>query len=225
VSTVCECGHRSATSDYCDSCGARLGAPAVEPEAPHTAPSERTLDGRGTEVILGRPPAPPAPPAELCPRCATPRSGTDRYCEVDGHDFVLGFTPEGTVCWEAIVVPDRAYYDRVAPDDVSFPSECAPRVFTLTGDTLIGRRSESRGIRPEIDLSVPPEDPAISRRHARLVKADDSYTLIDEGSANGTSLNDGTDFVTPGTPVPLADGDRIHLGAWTTITIRSTTRA
>ena len=198
MSVVCACGHASAATDYCDSCGARL-------------------DGLGTEIIVART---ETAPVELCPRCATPRSGGDRFCEADGYDFVLGVVPAGTVRWEAVVAPDRAYYDRIAPDDVAFPSECAARIFTLTGDALIGRRSESRGISPEIDLSAPPEDPAISRCHARLLRVDDEYLLVDEGSANGTSVNDTTDLITPGTPVPLSDGDRIHLGAWTTITVR-----
>jgi hypothetical protein len=224
MSLVCACGHSSAASDYCDSCGARLGPPDEPPDAPDVperSASERALEGGGTEVILDRR---TQAPAELCPNCATPRSDGDRYCEVDGYDFELG-AGVGRDRWEAVVVPDRAYYDRVAPDDVAFPGDHVPRIFVLGDDVLIGRRSESRGIAPEIDLSVPPEDPAVSRRHARLVKSDDSYSLLDEGSANGTSMNDATDSVPPGTPVPLADGDRIHLGAWTTITIRRVARA
>jgi pSer/pThr/pTyr-binding forkhead associated (FHA) protein len=43
---------------------------------------------------------------------------------------------------------------------------------------------------------------------------------VDPGSTNGTTLNDAPAAITPNTPVALADGDRIHLGAWTTITIR-----
>jgi len=48
-----------------------------------------------------------------------------------------------------------------------------------------------------------------------------SYSLVDPGSTNGTTLNDNADPVGVNVPVPLADGDRIHLGAWTTITIHS----
>jgi FHA domain-containing protein len=224
MSLVCACGHTSATTDYCDSCGAPLGPPAETPPAldsPDRSASQRVLDGGRTEVILDRQ---TRAAAELCPKCATPRSDGDRYCEVDGYDFEIG-AGIGGVCWEAVVVPDRAYYDRVAPDDVAFPGDHAPRIYRLGDDVLIGRRSESRGIAPEIDLSLAPEDPAVSRRHARLVRSDDAYSLLDEGSANGTTMNDATDSVPPGTPVPLADGDRIHLGAWTTITIRCVTRA
>ena len=46
-------------------------------------------------------------------------------------------------------------------------------------------------------------------------------SLVDRGSTNGTSVNVGTDVIPLGTLVPLRDGDRIYLGAWTTITIRA----
>jgi pSer/pThr/pTyr-binding forkhead associated (FHA) protein len=85
----------------------------------------------------------------------------------------------------------------------------------------VGRHSPTRGIRTQIDLSGAPEDPAISHLHAILLRQDDgSYAVMDPGSSNGTTLNDDPMPIAPNTPVPLADGDRIHLGAWTTITIR-----
>jgi pSer/pThr/pTyr-binding forkhead associated (FHA) protein len=82
----------------------------------------------------------------------------------------------------------------------------------------IGRRSTSRGLTPEIDLTGPPLDPGISRLHAVLVARPGlGWAVIDPGSENGTMLN-GHDIPT-GVPVPLHDGDRIHLGAWTVITV------
>jgi len=73
-------------------------------------------------------------------------------------------------------------------------------------------------VSPEIDLTGPPADPAVSRLHAVLVaQPDGSWALIDPGSENGTSVN-GTD-VEIGELVPLRSGDCISLGAWTTITI------
>jgi pSer/pThr/pTyr-binding forkhead associated (FHA) protein len=82
----------------------------------------------------------------------------------------------------------------------------------------IGRRSPSRGLEPEIDLTGPPTDPGISRLHAVLIATPDGgWAVLDPGSANGTQLN-GTDLPT-GLRAPLHDGDRINLGAWTTITV------
>ena len=82
----------------------------------------------------------------------------------------------------------------------------------------IGRRSVSRGVDPEIDLTGPPADPGISRLHAVLIATPDGgWAVLDPGSANGTLVN-GTEIPT-GVQVPLYDGDRINLGGWTAITV------
>jgi pSer/pThr/pTyr-binding forkhead associated (FHA) protein len=82
----------------------------------------------------------------------------------------------------------------------------------------IGRRSRTRGLAPEIDLTGPPADPGISRLHAVLVSAPDGgWAVLDPGSANGTLLN-GIE-IPIGDHIPLRDGDRINLGAWTAITV------
>ena len=76
----------------------------------------------------------------------------------------------------------------------------------------------TRRIEPEIDLTGPPTDPGVSRLHAVLVAgADGSWSVTDPGSPNGILVN-GKD-VPPGGAVPLRDGDLIHRGAWTVITI------
>jgi len=126
--------------------------------------------------------------------------------------------------WTAVVAADRAYYDKVEAEagpggsGIDFPGYCPERRFDLIGTEMrIGRRSPSRGLNPEIDLTGPPTDPGISRLHAVLIATADGWAVLDPGSANGTSLN-GTDI---GNDVqfPLHDGDQITLGAWTTITI------
>jgi pSer/pThr/pTyr-binding forkhead associated (FHA) protein len=77
-------------------------------------------------------------------------------------------------------------------------------------------------VAPEIDLSGAPEDPAISHLHALLLRQPDgSYAVVDPGSTNGTTVNDGKEAITVNDAVPLKDGDRIHLGAWTTLTVHS----
>jgi hypothetical protein len=123
--------------------------------------------------------------------------------------------------WTAVVSADRAYFDSIqaagGPDAAAivFPAYCPQRRFRLAGaEVRIGRHSSSSGIDPEIDLSVPPADPGVSRLHAVLLKAQDgTWSVIDPGSANGTTVNGGE--IPHGQAVPLRDGDRIHLGAWT----------
>jgi FHA domain len=131
--------------------------------------------------------------------------------------------------WSAVVTADRAYFDRVIASsgsaaEIPFPDYCPERRFVLGRsrageEKLIGRYSASRGIDPAIDLTGPPTDPGISRLHAVLVgQPEGGWAVMDPGSENGTLVND--QEATPGVQVPLHDGDRIHLGAWTVITIR-----
>jgi hypothetical protein len=129
--------------------------------------------------------------------------------------------------WTAVVRADRHWFDEVRgrngpdADRVEFPRYCPERRFELTGTQVaIGRRSRSRGTNPGIDLSGPPLDPGVSAQHALLVaRADGGWEVVDLGSTNGTSLGGSTAPLAPHTPVPLAEGDRIRLGAWTTITL------
>jgi hypothetical protein len=129
--------------------------------------------------------------------------------------------------WTAVVSADRAYYDSViaegGPDaaSIEFPGYCPERRFRLSGQEMrIGRRSVSRGLEPEIDLTGPPADPGVSHLQAVLIaQPDGSWVVLDPGSANGTMVNDGE--IPGGVQVPLHDGDRIGVGAWTVLTIRA----
>jgi pSer/pThr/pTyr-binding forkhead associated (FHA) protein len=121
-----------------------------------------------------------------------------------------------------VVAPDRQFFERIEVDGAQFPAGARSRVFLLSGDCwAIGRASQSRGIVPDIDLAAPPADTAVSHRHAELRRhADGGWALIDCGSANGTYLNDDPEPLPSGQLVPISNGDRIHVGAWTTIDVR-----
>jgi hypothetical protein len=135
--------------------------------------------------------------------------------------------PDGPSAWTAVVASDHAYYESMlaagGPDaaGLQFPGYCPERRFRLTGPEMrVGRRSASRGLEPEIDLTGPPTDPGVSRLHAVLIaEADGNWAVLDPGSENGTLVN-GSE-IAAGVRVPLHDGDRIHLGAWTVIAIRA----
>jgi pSer/pThr/pTyr-binding forkhead associated (FHA) protein len=157
------------------------------------------------------PPAPPLQPAPSAPPApASPSMSSFPY-------------PQAT--WTAVVGADRAYYEQVQTvtgsegTAVTFPSYYAERRFQLVGNQMrIGRRSVSRGLAPEIDLTGPPADPGISRLHAVLIATPDgNWAVLDPGSVNGTLVN-GSE-IRVGDQVPLHDGDRINLGAWTAITV------
>jgi hypothetical protein len=206
MTVLCPAGHDSQTADYCDQCGAPIGGAGQATQVLHT-PEE--LDTS------------PSTRREPCPVCAAPRSGDDRYCEGCGYDFLA--PPPAAATWEAIVTADRAQFDRLAVAGLTFPDDYPERHFPLAeGETRIGRSKGQPGEEaPEIDLAAPPVDPGISRLHAVLERRDDgAFVLRDLGSTNGTMFGDEPAPVTPHTDVPLADGDRIHLGAWTSITVR-----
>jgi hypothetical protein len=148
----------------------------------------------------------PTPASAPCPRCGTPRAGRDRYCESCGFDHA------GPPAWSLVVTVDPEYFERLAPEGLSLPAAPPPpRTVALDGSPLrIGRGAD-------LDLTG---DPAISRLHASLVRADDGgWAVVDEGSSNGTTLNDDADPLEPHVLVALHDGDRIHVGAWTTLVV------
>jgi len=126
--------------------------------------------------------------------------------------------------WTVRVLPDHDYFLRVlewdGPDarHMQFPHEEEVLTLTLTGESMrIGRRNSSvTSAPPEIALG----DPGVSRRHAMLLRCGDgTWEVMDLGSANGTTINGGYDRVRRD-PVRLDDGDRVHVGAWTTLEIR-----
>ena len=157
-----------------------------------------------------------------CPACGAQRAGDDRYCERCGHDFRVSL--RASAAWELVASADRGQFERFAVAGLSFPTDYAERRFALDGPELrIGRsRGRAGEPSPEIDLAGTPEDPGISRMHAVIERQKDgTYTVRDLGSTNGTTVNDQTDRVGTGQAIPLAEGDRIRLGAWTTITVRT----
>jgi hypothetical protein len=219
--TRCPNGHLSTESDYCDVCGALLEPAALlsaQPEAPVPSPSEEQATN---------------PPGSLpCPRCATINTQSDKFCEGCGLNLAapapaLWAPPGAATGWVAIVTADHEYYERTDAGDIEFPADCPERRVPLMAEqATIGRRSGSRAITPDIDLAGPPEDIGVSHEHAILTRdPDGAWRLTDRGSTNGTFHNDMETPMPPGEPIVLGDGDRIHLGAWTTITLaRATSR-
>lgn len=84
--------------------------------------------------------------------------------------------------------------------------------FLLTADeSYIGRWDADNGIFPDVDLDAYDPDAKVSRRHARIVKGERSYTIEDLGSTNGTFVNRGRRLL-PGSPHVLNEGDEIIVG-------------
>lgn len=160
------------------------------------------------------------PPAgQVCPRCGATVVG--RFCDEDGYDLVLGDRPAGWVVhvdadprWFAIVSARRG------PDlgAVTLPRWYPSATVALRGPEVRVGRGTGAGV----DLTGPPVDPGVSRRHAVLLERASGWSVLDPGSRNGTSVNYAEEPIPVDTPVPLADGDRVHVGAFTTLHLRLT---
>lgn len=86
-----------------------------------------------------------------------------------------------------------------------------PIILAPAKRTMLGRLDSSSTQRPDIDLTpYGALEKGVSRLHAAIERTDDTLTLIDMGSSNGTHLN-GQKLV-PEQPRVLRDGDEIRLG-------------
>jgi hypothetical protein len=216
---------------------APLASPApMAPPAPVPSPGQAAAPAPGDPYAPAADPYAPAadPYADACPRCGQARLGP--FCAACGFSFepargrarhAAGPAAPAEVAWTAVVSADRSYYEAMVgpggpePGSPPFPGYGQEREYVLNAPRMrIGRRSSSLGLEPDIDLTGPPTDPGVSRLHAILVaEPDGTWAVLDSGSANGTLVND-REIVT-GVRVPLRDGDRIHMGAWTVLTIQA----
>ena len=79
-------------------------------------------------------------------------------------------------------------------------------------ETLVGRFDPVTQLKPDIDLTDLDLKRSVSRQHARILKSDRGYEVIEEvGSLNGTFVN-GTRLVS-GQSHPVKDGDEILFGS------------
>ena len=219
--------------DRYDSCGTfadalreALGLEPYDSSRPPGAPPMPPSRNAATAPLTIPPDSPPTKLLPASPSPSRPSPRRWRACRRPLRRRARLTVPAGRGrTWTAVVAADRAYYDSVQavsdPDtaSIAFPAFVPERRFRLSGaEVRIGRRSVSRHIEPEIDLTGPPTDPGVSRLHAVLIACpDQNWSVVDAGSPNGIVVN-GKD-VPPGQAVPLRLGDRIYMGAWTVITI------
>ena len=233
ASIVCPNGHVSGDPEWCDTCGAPMQG-GTSPAAPATAPAPRSVT--------------PSPAPAPCPHCAALNAVDALFCESCGYDFVTGQRPDPVMepvaapvvavvvaVVEAVVETGWIVVVEVDPvwnglkgelADRRLPPSSTSTVPIVRHVSLIGRTSQSRGLRPEVALDA---DSAVSRRHAQLIVDGDTLSVADLSSTNGTYVLCGdevpTDASTPivsGAPVALHDGDRLYLGAWSRLTVRRT---
>jgi len=225
----CPKGHESTESDYCSECGTKI-AGAIEqvltipktPEnsiscpdcsAPHDPESGVFCEICGYNFVTGAhgevPPVAMYSPSSLI--IEMPPNG--KLGEEDkGQNNLISHTQFPT--WEITITIDQSLGTDESPEP---PINQPLIILKLEKDSnLIGRRSEVRGIYPEIPLDF---DDAVSHRHALINRQPDgSFVLRDIGSTNGTKLN-GKELKEM-VDTPLKDGDEFTLGHWTRIKVK-----
>jgi hypothetical protein len=156
------------------------------------------------------PPAPPtAPPGGTGPSAPAPVRPASR-------------PPLSPPQWVAEIWVDPDWYALQEATDPC-PSAGMPVIAPLGGTiALIGRRSTSRRISPEVNCGM---DTGVSRKHAILTTDGTRWWVEDLQSANGTFIG-GFGQEMPQEPIPsgqrieLAENDRVYVGAWTRIVVR-----
>lgn len=209
MASVCPKGHDSEDSDFCSVCGVKIPDLGAQPAAGEAAVK--------------------------CPDCGVAlHAGDSVFCEDCGYNFTSGAhgepkagspgpeaepkaepeAPPVLTEWEIAVSIDPSLRTPESPDP---PTGFHASTMMLMGDSyLIGRRSDKRGVFPQISLDA---DDAVSHRHALLNRTGDGGVVLrDIGSSNGTRLN-GVD-VAPLTDMALKNGDVITVGHWTRLELR-----
>lgn len=239
--TCPNCGDLSpAGSLFCENCGYDFttGTPAPPPPATSGldlgdlgAAPQPSGPAPGPAASSGPVPSGPVPsssaPSPGAPASSAPSSGapapssTGAPAPSAGGGLSAPPVP-GEAAWVAEIWVDPDWYAHERPED-PMPSAGLPGLVTLRQRSLlVGRPSQSRGIRPDVDCG---SDPGVSRRHCQLTTDGQRWWVEDLGSSNGT-------FVAPaGDPLPdnpltqgvrkeIEEGDRVFIGAWTRLVIR-----
>ncbi|HWG27729.1 FHA domain-containing protein [Actinospica sp.] len=214
--------------------------PAPEPDEPDSGAGSQGQD-RGldldaeiaraeAEAAAGAPEAVPSPEAPSTTEIEEAEAEAETESEPGtavSLASVLSPTAALTAELTLLVNADRDYYKAqiergdIIESEFPFPKYPHERRFTFDQSPIrVGRASSSRGLAPEIDLTGPPLDPAVSHLHAQLLRHEEGWVVVDLGSANGTRLNEAEEPLEAETEIPVNRGDRIHLGVWTTITIQ-----
>ena len=175
-------------------------------------------------------PAPPVPAVEaaspVAPPDANPLAPPDAEVVPDPRPSLATPPAEAPgLAWVAEVWIDPAWYEvQESPD--SLPSPGLPSIVPLRSrSVLIGRKSRSRNINPEIDCEP---DTGTSRRQAQLTTDGTRWWIEDLESSNGTFVGAASEPL-PEDPIPvgvkreLEPDDRIYVGAWTRLVIRAAT--
>jgi hypothetical protein len=155
----------------------------------------------------------------ICPQCTHENREGSFFCENCGG--TLGADPAPTLPTRKLDTSSGELAARATWGTARFGEDATiimrirdvaePVVLLPSKQTVIGRYDVSNAKQPDLDLTpYGGIEKGVSRHHAIISRSEDTLTIIDMGSANGTHLN-GQRLV-PDQPRLLRDGDEIRLG-------------
>jgi hypothetical protein len=156
---------------------------------------------------------------KVCPYCAHPNREGVMYCEECGQGL-LSNTPATLPTKQLEQAPadlsakatwGTARFGQDASIIIHVRDASEPIVLQPAKQVLMGRLDANSTQKPDLDLTpYGALEKGVSRIHAAIHRSDDTLTLMDMGSVNGTHLN-GQRLI-PDQPRVLRDGDEIRLG-------------
>lgn len=156
-----------------------------------------------------------------CPYCAHENREGVLFCEECGHPFVgeQRVIPSTTRLMQqdqgepfaSRAAWGTAHFDSGARLMVRIRDHADLIVLDPVHELIIGRRDPSEALQVDLDLGpYGGSEQGVSRRHAAIRRGEDTITLIDLESTNGTYLNG--QRLLPHQPRVLRDGDEVRLG-------------
>lgn len=241
----CSRGHQSTEADYCSECGTRIQSGLASPvsSSPERAAPAAVVLGASGELCPDCATTRPSG-ARFCEVCRydfqshasfSPNAAPDVKPVSAPAPSVPEPVAEPIANTPALVAPPKVRESknlsvrlqlRILADpslqteadaDVPCPVGRPERIFHLDlEENLVGRQYEGKGAHPELVV----HDPGISRLHLKFLRtADGSFTVLELGSANGTTFN-GT-VLEPGVITAIQPGDTLLLGMWTRLSVEA----
>jgi len=141
----------------------------------------------------------------FCEECGQPFIGSQALLATSQLDSEERSTLRGRVAW------GTARFDRRSAVIVRVRGAAEPLTLIPKDELVLGRSDAHSRIVPDVDMApYGAAEQGVSRRHAVIRRGEDTLTLVDLGSTNGTHLN-GQRLI-PHQPRVLRDGDEIRMG-------------
>lgn len=155
---------------------------------------------------------------KICPDCSFRNREGLFFCDNCGYNLAKTpsvetrkFMEARTGAIQSRVTWGTAHFTSNSQIVLHIQNTPQPIILEPVEKTVLGRQDSSTTKNPDLDLSpYGALEKGVSRIHAAILRQQDTLTLMDMGSANGTHLNG--QRLTPEQPRVLRDGDEIRLG-------------